>query len=211
MGRRNSAKSVAGRPTKLSATRIEAICASIALGAPYEQAARAAGIHPATLYRWQELGEAVLTAVGQALEHKQAAPKLTEQERLAARFCDAIQKALADAEIAMIQVVRSAALGKPAEYDGEGNEVRAEQTAQWTAAMTYLERKYPQRWGRRLHVRDDSPRELPALDSAAMAKMDEAFDRAWGEFQPEIDPANLMPTIGAAENGAGANGNGAGP
>lgn len=181
----------AGRPTKLSQARIEAITDSIGLGAVYEQAARAAGIHPATLYRWKELGEAVLTALGNGAKVKD----LPEQERLAATFCELIEKAEAEAELLMIEVVRNAALGAPAELDGEGNVVKAEQTPQWQAAMTYLERKHPGRWSRRIHVTDDTPREPPPLSVLTVEESAEAFALAYGGHLPSIDPANLLPSV----------------
>jgi transposase-like protein len=46
--------SMAGRPTMLTPERAEAIVRSVMGGATKENAARAAGINPATLFDWQQ-------------------------------------------------------------------------------------------------------------------------------------------------------------
>lgn len=69
------------RPTKFTQARVDAICESIKLGATYELAARAAGIHPDTLTEWRKnkpdfsesLKEAEAQGVLVSLAHIQAA------------------------------------------------------------------------------------------------------------------------------------------
>lgn len=202
----------AGRPTKLSKPRIDTICESIALGTNYEQAARGAGIHPATLYRWKDVGEAVLTALGNGTK----AADLSEQERLAASFCEGIEKAEATAELAMLAVVRNAALGSPAKVV-DGVEVEPAQSPVWQAAMTFLERKYPGRWSRRIHVHDDTPRTPADVNGDRVTEFAEAFRAAFGaDALDGIDPANLMPAgldpaeVDQGTNGHAGNGNGNG-
>lgn len=72
-----------GRPTKLTRPLADAIAERVQHGAFYEEAAVAAGVHKATLYRWLETGEA-------DLEHGRNTP--------AAYFRDALTRASAAAE-----------------------------------------------------------------------------------------------------------------
>ena len=101
------------RPTKLSPQRQAQICEYVAQGSSREVAARACGVDPATLYRWMQRGEA-------------------EPAGIYRKFCEAIKKADAEAELASLRNISAAA-----------------ENGVWQAAAWKLERRYPNRWGRR--------------------------------------------------------------
>lgn len=176
------------RPTKLTAKRTTAICESIARGTSEEAAAEANGIHPATLYRWKERGEAALDAEADG-------QTLSAQDELAARFCEGVTRARGECEDRLVQVVSHAALGRPAEYDAKGKLKRAEVKPDPVHATVLLERKWPQRWARRLHVRDETPRSPAPVNPLSVAGFEAAFAASFGDQLPEIDATNLMPAI----------------
>ena len=103
-----------GRPTKLTSEVQEKIVQALAAGNYLETAAAYAGVHRFTLHRWLKLG-----ANAKSGRHRQ--------------FCDAVQTAMAQAEIRDVAIIGQAA-GK-----------------QWQAAAWRLERKFPQRWGRKTY------------------------------------------------------------
>lgn len=72
-----------GRPTKLNEQTHETIVAAVRAGNYVETAAKAAGIDPATFYRWMERGEA-------DIENDVASPFR--------EFCEAVEKAKAESE-----------------------------------------------------------------------------------------------------------------
>ena len=53
-----SINSTVMRPAKLTPNVVERIEKAVSLGVSYDEAARAAGIHPSTFYRWRARGEA---------------------------------------------------------------------------------------------------------------------------------------------------------
>ena len=102
-----------GRPSKLTPDLIEKICAPIAAGNYMETAAAYAGVAKDTLYAWLRKGR--------------------EQKRgLFREFSDAVERAMAEAEMRDVLLVAKAA------------------ETQWQAAAWRLERRTPQKWGRRV-------------------------------------------------------------
>jgi transposase len=93
------------RPTKYSAKTCDAICAAVAVGCTYEQAAAVAGVHYDTLRVWRNTFPA---------------------------FSGALEKA--EASGVLSRLARIQAAGR----DGA-----------WQADAWWLERKYPEQWGRR--------------------------------------------------------------
>lgn len=87
-----------GRPTKLNDQTHEAIVTAVRNGNYVETAAQAAGIDPATFYRWMERGEA-------DIENDVASPFR--------EFCEAVEKAKAESEKIDLDLIAKAA--------GEGN------------------------------------------------------------------------------------------
>jgi AcrR family transcriptional regulator len=78
-----------GRPTKLTAARREKLLAAIRAGCHREQAARVAGVAPATFYRWVARGE-------------------REGRGPYRDFIDALREAEAEAEVQAVFVLRQA-------------------------------------------------------------------------------------------------------
>ena len=87
-------KKETGRPSKLTAEVIENIQNWLRMGFFVEDAARMAGIHKATLYRWLEKGRE---------------DRDNEEHTLYADFCDAMEKSRAEAEGMFINSIQTAA------------------------------------------------------------------------------------------------------
>lgn len=101
-----------GRPSKLTPELQERIVQAIRAGNYIETAAAYAGIAKSTLYDWLKRGARAKTGKYRA-------------------FSDAVQRALAEAEVRDVAII-----GKAAQE-------------QWQAAAWRLERKFPERWGRK--------------------------------------------------------------
>jgi transposase len=131
----------AGRPTKLDPEIIARIVNALGAGNYLETAAAFAGISKQTLYRWLRRGA-------------------RSRSGLHREFVDAVEKALAQAEVRDVATIARAASG----YDvvktidvtgGDGkNRTTTERTREfaWQAAAWRLERKHPDRWGRRVQL-----------------------------------------------------------
>lgn len=130
-----------GRPTKLSLEIQERIVSAITAGNYIETAAAFAGISKVTLYKWLRRG-----ARAHAGAHHE--------------FVNAIEKALASAEVRDVATIARAASGydveRTKETAGVGGITVRETTKYrefaWQAAAWRLERKHPERWGRRVEV-----------------------------------------------------------
>lgn len=83
-----------GRPSKLTAELIENIQNWLRMGFFVEDAARMAGVHKATLYRWLDQGRE---------------DRDNEVESLYADFCDAMEKSRAEAEGMYLNSIKTAA------------------------------------------------------------------------------------------------------
>ena len=116
-----------GRPTKLDYKVQEKIVQAIKAGNYIETAAAYAGISKSTLYDWLKRGEREKQRVA-----KNPRYKIRKSEKIYVEFSDAVEKALAEAEVRDVLLI-----GKAAEE-------------QWQAAAWRLERKFPDRWGRRV-------------------------------------------------------------
>lgn len=116
-----------GRPTKLNPSVQDKIVSAIRVGNYIETAAAYAGISKNTLYDWLKRGEREKQRV-----EKNPRFKIRKSEKIYVDFSDAVEKALAEAEIRDVMRIEKAA--------GE----------QWQAAAWRLERKFPDRWGRRV-------------------------------------------------------------
>jgi len=111
------------RRSKLTPETQATIIAALTIGSYAVVAAQAAGIAEHTFYEWLKRGAAAL-----ALADKGEA--VPDAELPFAAFAEAIDQTSADAELSALAKVRK----------GEAN---------WQAHMTFLERRYPGRWGRR--------------------------------------------------------------
>src|SRR5215211_1180929 len=126
--------SVMGRPTKLDRARMEGIPQAIRDGNTWENAARLNKIGYRTIHEWRSRGRV-------DLENDVDSPYA---ELVAA--CDAAE---AEFEDELIQIVREA--GK-------------QDRRNWAAAMTFLERRYPDRYGRRDTLNVDAENPLVTLN-----------------------------------------------
>ncbi|MGG3737207.1 hypothetical protein [Aeribacillus pallidus] len=103
---------MAGRPSKLTPEIQKKIIDAVRAGNYMETAAAYAGISKDTLYRWLKQGARAKSGKYKA-------------------FHDAIEKALAEAEVRDVMIIANAA------------------TSDWKAAAWRLERKFPDKWGRK--------------------------------------------------------------
>lgn len=94
---------------------------ALRLGMYQREAAQAAGIDPDTYYRWLRQGE-------------------QQQSGAYRSFHDAVKKAMAEGEQALLARIQMAA--------NEGT---------WQAAAWILERRHRERWGRSVEVRNSEP------------------------------------------------------
>lgn len=118
-----------GRPTKLTPERQERIIGAIRGNAPNEIAAAFAGISEQTFYNW----------INRANEDEKAG-RATEF----VEFLEAIEKAQAENEIENLLIIRSSAKGQPTAEGVPGT------PGTWQAAAWLLERRHPERYGRRI-------------------------------------------------------------
>ena len=103
---------------------VDQIVAAVLAGNYVSTASAAAGIHRGTYYSWMKRGEV-------ASDARMRAEPVTTDDGGFADFYDRVSQATARAEMDAVADVR------------EGKSVK------WVAAMTYLERRAPERWGRR--------------------------------------------------------------
>lgn len=111
----------AGRPTKLTPEVQERIVSAIRAGNYLETAAAYAGVNQSTLHRWVARGK------------EEDAPEEFRE------FCEAVERARAEAEVRTVALIQQAAPNS------------------WQAAAWYLERSHPKRWARREKVEMSGP------------------------------------------------------
>lgn len=150
-----------GRPTDCTPERTAKIVQAISAGNYGEVAARYAGIDPRTYYRWLERGRAERTR--RAGPHDSRACVVNLDEQPFYQFCQAVEKAEADAEARNVAIIQTAA------------------RETWQAAAWYLERKHADRWGRRDRV------DLRVLIEQEAARAAQAAGVAEGDVMQEIN------------------------
>lgn len=121
-----SAKRERGRPTVLTPEVADTILTLVRAGNYLEVAAAAAGVARDSLFEWLKRGARERRSVQAGKREK---PRKSEQPFV--DFSDSLQKARGTSEAADLEVIRRAAVKN------------------WQAAAWRLERKHPQRWGRR--------------------------------------------------------------
>jgi len=112
---------------KINKNKIEQIVAAVRAGNFIETAAAFAGISKQTLYNWLKEG-------ARERDRRENGEKADHTKDLYVQFSFQIEQALAEAEMRDVEIITKA----------------AEQ--QWQAAAWRLERKYPDRWGRKVAV-----------------------------------------------------------
>lgn len=115
------------RPSKINPKIQAKICDAIRAGNYIETAAAHAGINKSTLYEWMKRGAREKDRV----ERAGGRAKVKKSEAEFVEFSNAVEKALADAEVRDVMIVANAA------------------TTDWRAAAWRLERKFPDKWGRK--------------------------------------------------------------
>ena len=125
-----------GRPTKLTPQIIDEIEYLVGGGNYISTACQAVGINHQTYYNWLERGE--------------------KGEEPYFAFVEALKRAEAKAEAARVARVEAAGIGgnlmrKKTITKPDGTVIEDEQWSQpqWLADMTHLERRHPDRWGRK--------------------------------------------------------------
>lgn len=153
-------------------TKGDAIVRAITLGAPREVAAQAAGVDPTTFYRWVAMGAEFID-----LDDNAVAGLEPKQLRLR-QFCQDVKRADAQAVVFAVELVAEA------------------MPKDWKAAMTWLERRYPGQWGRRLEVKTDPVDRKPATaDADLAARAQETFLAA--ALPEDLSPDDFLPTVEA--------------
>lgn len=119
---------VMGRPTKLTPELTVKICDMLRAGNYLETAAAYAGVDKATLHRWLKRGRQEIERV----ETSGGKGKIRKNEQLFVDFCNSVEKALSEGEVRDLIIISNAA------------------KSDWKAAAWKLERKFPDRWGRKV-------------------------------------------------------------
>ena len=144
-------KSRGGRPSKFTQETREKIITALRANAYIETAAAYAGIEKDTFYRWLKMG-----ARAKSGPYRE--------------FSDAIKQTMGEAEVRDLAVISKAANGydvvKVKRVIGPKGDILSEETVSsrefsWQAAAWRLERKYPQKWGRRDHIEVGGDTENP--------------------------------------------------
>lgn len=111
----------------------DTVVSALAVGSTVESACITAGIGETTFYEWVAVGEAYRAGN----DHRRM-PRLIADRELLAQFAEDVTRATRSAEIEALAVINDAITDPRVDM-----RVRT-QNAQW-----YLERRFPERWGRR--------------------------------------------------------------
>lgn len=164
------------RPVQFGGTTLgaaEAVTAIMRSGEPLYLAATACGLNPDTCYTWRRDGQRIFTELH---EGRRTDTDLTDYERAALAFSESASRAEAEAEAMMAARIGAAAAGGQTktrtviEYDADGTEVGRRTTtenvlADPKAAMFWLERRAPQRWGRAQRIELAAGAEGPVVQT----------------------------------------------
>jgi transposase len=113
------------RPIKLNAEIQKQIVDLIRAGNYIETASSCVGINKTTLYDWLKRG---------AKEKARTDGKIDKREEIFVQFSNAVEKAIAEAEARDVMVIANAS------------------KTDWKASAWRLERKFPNKWGRKDHL-----------------------------------------------------------
>lgn len=176
-------------------TASERILSAISAGSYVETAAAAAGVDKGTFYDWLKSGA---RANAKQLEGK----RLTANERRFANFSNAVAQAEADAEIRDVELTDQLARGgyviETKTTTRKGTDTVAETIREETAApnaaavMWRLERRHPDRWGRRQAI------EVGGIGDAGVGKVASPL----GILLGELDAMDRRQREALAETGA---------
>jgi transposase len=127
-----------GRPHKLTPERHAKIVELVKHGNYINVACAATGINEQTYYGWLATGRDVVDSHGED-DDEWPIEDLSDYELCCGRFFIAVRKANAEAEAFAVVSVKQ------------------QFGANWAAAMTFLERRFPDRWKRRSEFEVNSP------------------------------------------------------
>lgn len=155
------------RKTKLTKNVTEKLVKAIKAGNFIDVAVVYAGISTASYYRWRERADKELTRITKALEHNSYA-KILRSERKYVEFRDTIDEALSVAEVAAVFTIRST-------FPDD-----------WRSAAWYLERRYPDRWGRKIigFKNDDGTKDFADAFNAAIRDVEDDEISRSGQVVP---------------------------
>jgi len=178
-----------GRPTKLDQSTQQVICNAIRQGLGYEQAAAIGHIHYDSFNNWRKRGQAEIERLR---DNPRARPKKSEAPFV--EFFEAVQRAKVEGELTNADIVNAAAHGgqtvtktefkQVKSWDnnangGNGGFIVTEETTvtkteetlpDWRAAAFVLERRHPERWGRKTELSGIVKTEDITLDNEIRAE-----------------------------------------
>lgn len=170
-----------GRPSKLTPERAEKIIELIKVGNYIDVACAASGVNQHTFYRWLRIGRDLTDQWGEDPD-EWPTEDWSEHEHRCVTFYLQIKQANAEAEAFAVASVRK------------------QFGSQWAAAMTFLERRFPDRWKRREALETNNPFDPVANQRVAGPAVDEDALLRNGEA------SKLMHEALAAAAGEGAKG-----
>lgn len=143
------------RKTKLTKKLTEKLVDALKAGSFVESAVDYAGISKASYYGWRARAEKELTRFNKALENNSNA-RIIKSEKKYLEFLDAVDAALSEAEITAIYMIR-------AEFKND-----------WKSAAWYLERRYADRWGRKVvgFSNDDGTKDFANAFKTAISEVE---------------------------------------
>lgn len=127
MTKKKKEEKTVGRLTKLTPKVQEDIVTVLRAGNYFETASAYAGISKSTFYNWLKRGERELQRV-----EKDARYRVRQEEEIYVDFVCAVKEAVAEAEVRDVLTI-----GKASDKN-------------WQASAWRLERRYPEKWGRKL-------------------------------------------------------------
>jgi len=151
---------MAGKHAQLSVELADRIVEYVKAGNYVYIACTAAGVHKSTYYQWLQTGHALIEAwdvdIDELLQTGDLPEGLTYNDLLRMYLAREVVKAEAEAEAYAVLIVRK------------------HMPDQWTAAMTYLERRFPDRWRKRQTIENQQTGTSTALDEQALIQDPEA-------------------------------------
>jgi hypothetical protein len=145
-----------GRPTKLTPDIHRAIVTALEAGNYQDDSAAYAGVSTSALYNWMARGRA-------ERERVEAGEKPRKAEAIFVEFVDAVESARAKAAVRHVANIAKAA--------NEGA---------WQASAWYLERSYPQKWGRLNRTEISGPDGGPIETRVDLEALDEKLSALLG-------------------------------
>lgn len=159
----------AGRTPSLTPLTQHIILKAIKLGLSIERSANLAGVSLPTLFRWKKC------ATDGDLDDD-LSPEEIERKKLYKDFVENLKRAAIHGELEKLRLVNEAAKGglpireikkvvkvnrKTGEETIVSKEVKTKSTLpSWQAAMTLLERRYPERWSRKVQIDEEDATEI---------------------------------------------------